>query len=97
MPRRRTKYGDKDAPDKVWKKAEMIGGADPKKYRQDPYGNKICKQAYGKKSQMGWEIDHIKPKSKGGSDDIVNLQALKTKTNKYKGDSLVKKSRHSKN
>jgi 5-methylcytosine-specific restriction endonuclease McrA len=46
---------------------------------------------------MGWNIDHIKPKQKGGSDDIINLQALQSHINKSKGDNLVKKSRHSKN
>jgi len=43
---------------------------------------------------MGWEIDHIKPKSKNGSDNIRNLQALKTSTNRQLSNSIVKKSRH---
>ena len=43
---------------------------------------------------MGWEVDHIKPKSLGGSDATRNLQALKTEVNREKSDSLVKKSRH---
>ena len=45
---------------------------------------------------MGWNIDHIYPKQKGGSDDIINLQALQSHINKSKGDNIVKKSRHSK-
>ncbi|MCG8104951.1 MAG: HNH endonuclease [Candidatus Thiodiazotropha endolucinida] len=45
---------------------------------------------------MGWEIDHIKPSSRGGSDNIRNLQALKTKVNREKADNLVKRNRHSK-
>ena len=45
---------------------------------------------------MGWEVDHIKPKARGGSDATRNLQALNTSLNREKGDSLVKKSRHSK-
>ena len=43
---------------------------------------------------MGWEIDHIKPTARGGSDSIRNKQALKTSVNREKGDSLVKRSRH---
>jgi len=54
----------------------------------------IYKSSYGKDTEMGWQIDHIKPQARGGSDDIINLQALKTKVNREKGDTLVKKSRH---
>jgi len=78
------------------KKTKKVRGKDPNLYRQDPYGNLMYKPSYGKDSSMGWEVDHIKPKSQGGSDSTKNLQALNTKVNKEKGDSLVKKSRHSK-
>ena len=86
----------KDVKDNVWSKAKPIRGKDPAKYRQDPYGNTLRYDSYGKDSEMGWEIDHIKPSALGGSDAIRNLQALKTSVNREKGDSLVKKSRHSK-
>lgn len=82
--------------DKVWEKAKKIQGKDPNKYRQDPYGNTMFKASYGKDTPMGWNIDHIKPKSKGGSDSLRNLQALNSKVNKSKGNSSKKKSRHSK-
>jgi 5-methylcytosine-specific restriction endonuclease McrA len=82
--------------DKVWNSAKIIKGKDPAEYRQDPYGNVMYKNSYGKNTDMGWEVDHIKPKSKGGSDAIRNLQALNSKINKSKSNSLVKKSRHSK-
>ena len=84
----------KDEIDKVWEKAKPIRGEDPNKYRQDPYGNKIHRDSFGKNSEMGWEIDHIKPSARGGSDNLRNLQALKTSVNREKADSLVKKSRH---
>ena len=84
----------KDQIEKTWNNAKKISGEDPNTYRQDPYGNKIRKNSFGKDSEMGWEVDHIKPKARGGSDATQNLQALKTKVNREKSDSLVKKSRH---
>lgn len=84
----------KDKKDIVWEKAKEINGEDPKKYRQDPYGNKMYYSSYGKTSAMGWQIDHIIPKQKGGSDATRNLQALNSHINMSKKDTLVKKSRH---
>ncbi len=83
-----------DQKGKAWKNAKKIQGEDPDQYRQDPYGNKIRKNSFGKDSEMGWEVDHIIPKARGGSDATQNLQALQTKVNREKSDSLVKKSRH---
>jgi len=83
-----------DQIEKAWKNAKPVRGEDPNNIRQDPYGNKISKASYGKNTSTGWEVDHIKPKSLGGSDATRNLQALKTSVNREKSDSLVKKSRH---
>ena len=88
---------NKTQKDKVWSSSKVVKGKNPDKYRQDPYGNTMYKDSYGKSSNMGWDIDHIKPQSKGGSDAMRNLQALNASVNKSKGNSLVKKSRHSKN
>ena len=85
-----------DKKDTVWNKARKIRGKNPSKYRRDPYGNEMYYNSYGKDSAMGWEIDHIKPKAKGGSNATRNLQALNTEVNREKGDSLKKRSRHSK-
>ena len=84
-----------DKKDTVWKKAKRIRGKDPVKFRQDPYGNEMVYGSYGKATSKGWEIDHIKPAARGGSDATVNLQALNTRINREKGDMLKKKSRHS--
>lgn len=80
---------------KVWNKAKRVRGKDPAKYRQDAYGNTIYKSSHGKSSGMGWDVDHIKPASRGGSDSVRNLQALSSSVNRSKGNSLKKKSRHS--
>ncbi|WP_462137988.1 HNH endonuclease [Candidatus Mycalebacterium sp.] len=86
----------KNQKSKVWSKAKKIKGKNPKLYRKDSYGKTIYKSSYGKSSSMGWEVDHIKPKSKGGSSKTRNLQALNTPTNRGKGADGRKKSRHSK-
>lgn len=81
----------------VWDKAKKIRGKNPDRYRQDPYGNEIYKPSYGKNGEKSWQIDHIKPSSKGGKDDIRNLQALNSGINTSKGNSLKKRSRHKSN
>ena len=87
----------KEQKEKAWNNAKTIRGRDTAKYRQDPYGNTMYKPSHGKDSAMGWDVDHIKPKNRGGKDTTRNLQALNSTVNRSKGDSLKKKSRHSKN
>lgn len=91
-----SQYGSKKALNYVWNVAKTVPGKDPKLYRQDNYGNVAYKYSYGKDSPMGWSVDHIKPVSKGGSDSVRNLQLMNTTKNKSLGNTLVKKSRHSK-
>lgn len=80
---------------KAWNNAKVIRNKNSDKYRKDPYGNVMYKDSYGQSSNMGWEVDHINPVNRGGSDSTRNLQALNTSVNRSKGDSLVKKNRHS--
>lgn len=52
----------------------------------DPCGTRIWKSKHGDTdSDYGWEIDHIKPCSKGGTDTLTNLQPLHWETNREKG------------
>lgn len=81
--------------DNVWNKAKKIRGKDSSLYRQDPYGKTMYKPSRGKSSDMGWDVDHIKPQAKGGSDATQNLQALNSGINRSKGADQRKKSRHS--
>ncbi len=70
----------------VWQKGKKVKGKNPNLYRRDINGNLLYFHSYGKNSKMGWEIDHSKPKSKGGTDHLNNLQPLKTTDNRKKSN-----------
>ena len=75
----------------AWGKASRIRGKNPNLYRRDSAGNQIYKPAYGKQGRQSWEVDHIKPKAKGGSNSPRNLQALQTRANRRKGSAYPKR------
>ena len=70
----------------AWDNAHKIRGENPDVYRKDDYGNIIYKPSYGMQSNMGWEVDHSFPKSKGGTDCPRNLQAVQWEENRSKSD-----------
>jgi len=72
--------------DKVWEKGTAIAGKNPDAWRRDSKGNVMRYGSYGTQGDYGWEIDHKKPRSKGGSNNIRNLQPLNTTENRTKSN-----------
>ena len=72
----------------VWNKGQHISFFDPEKYRKDSCGAWMQFEKFGYISEngVGWEIDHIIPVSKGGTDDLSNLQPLQWQNNRSKAD-----------
>jgi len=69
----------------VWDKASPVPGQTDQ--RRDVCGRLIQRDKYGDpKSDMGWEVDHKKPKARGGDDTLENLQPLQWALNRKKGD-----------
>jgi len=53
----------------IWNKGRIINTFDPNIWRHDAYGFVIHWEKYGTTDKYGWEVDHITPKAKVGSDD----------------------------
>lgn len=65
---------------KVWEKAEIDLNQNPNEIRKDVCGAYICFEQYdNKNTNMGWQIDCIKPLEFGGNNELSNLQPLNWK------------------
>lgn len=70
----------------VWLKALPVRGQDPRRIRADVRGAWIAFAEFGRRSPLGWEIDHLRPVARGGVDEAANLQALHWANNRSKGE-----------
>ncbi len=70
----------------VWNKATPFAGENPAHKRKDKCGAVIAKASYGMQTTFGWEIDHIIPVSRGGTNRLDNLQPLHWENNRSKAD-----------
>ncbi len=78
---------DKETKLAVWQKAQIVSGYAPELWRKDQCGAWIGWNYYGNRSsQYGWEIDHIIPVSKGGTDVLSNLRPLQWENNAARQD-----------
>lgn len=72
----------------VWSKGFTVYGLNPNEWRKDACGAWMKRSEYGQCTECGWEIDHVQPKEKGGSDELSNFQPLQWENNRYKSDNF---------
>lgn len=75
-----------EAINEVWKKGTIVEGYDSDIYRKDAAGAWIMRSMYGKRTGLGWEIDHVYPSEKGGLNHLVNLRPMHWRNNVSKSD-----------
>lgn len=81
---------------KVWEKAMVVDGYDKDVYRQDVCGAWIQRNQYGtaktneSHTSFTWQIDHVKPESKGGKDVLSNVRPLQWYNNDVRQNGRLK-------
>ena len=87
--------GNETIPDDVWEKAKTIPNpnVDASKWRKDYAGAWIKWSKYGDYTSslgLGWSVDHAKPLSQNGADNIDNWVPLQWENNQMKADNYPK-------
>lgn len=76
-----------DKVEQVWQKAHQVLDPNNPGWAKDDCGAWIYKDNYGRRDRLyGWEVHHINPVSKGGTDDLSNLIPLQCDNNIATGD-----------
>lgn len=86
IPRKRKLKITEEKKIRLWKLLRIIKGLNPSLWRIDRMNNLIFYGDYGLQTTFGWNVDHKRPFSKGGSDELWNLQCLHSKSNSQKGN-----------
>lgn len=82
--------------EQVWNKANVVHGYDKNVYRKDQCGAWIQRDKYGAAStgeshtSFTWQVDHIKPDSKGGADVLSNARPLQWYNNDCRQNERLK-------
>ena len=72
---------DSNKIEEIWSKATEVSGYDSSRWRKDFAGAWIQREQYGLPTEFGWEIFHLIPMSKGGSNDVDNLLPIHRQNN----------------
>lgn len=83
---KRKRFFDWQQKEECWKKAPIMLGRDPDRWRLDALGNPVCKFLKGCMGQFCYTYDHIVPFSKGGESEQSNCQLLNTQLNILKSN-----------
>lgn len=70
----------------VWNKAVEVTGYDSRIWRKDFAGAWIRYDHFGMKDTYGWQIDHRRPLSEGGTDELTNWLPMQWENNLEKSD-----------
>lgn len=61
----------------IWQKAEPAPKPrSPSEWRMDAFHALIKWSKYGKRTEYGWDVDYIMPRSRGGRDCMGNLRPM---------------------
>lgn len=87
MAREKVNLQSPETIQRVWEKGTAVEGYNKDLYRKDAVGAWICRDDYGNRAKdLGWEMDHVYPKDKGGDDYIENLRPMNWRNNDSKGN-----------